>query len=231
MSYLIFRGVSTMDLPNVYVSKMPSHKKAAMRYTEYYVKGRDGALHIDEGLANYEIQATLVLLDGDASARQAVNAWASGSGKLITSDDPDKCYRAAVRKEVRWTRVLGNRGYFDTAQITWDCDPYMYEADEKPIVRTSSGSIKNPGTAPAIPLLVLEGSGNCKVTIGGTQFTISNVTSGVPVTLDCENGYAYAESGAMMMSGDFPEIPVGTSTVTLGSHVTKLTITPHWRWI
>lgn len=231
MSYLIFRGVSTVDIPNVYISKMPSHKRAAMRYTEYYVKGRDGALHIDEGLANYEITATLVLVDGDASARQAVNAWASGSGKLITSDDLSKCYKAAVRKEVRWTRVLGNRGFYDTAQISWDCDPYVYEADETPIVLTASGSIKNPGTAPAIPLLVLEGSGNCSVTMGGTTFSISGVSSGVPVTLDCENGYAFAASGAMMMTGNFPEIPVGTSTVTLNGNVSRLTITPHWRWI
>lgn len=231
MSFLIFRGVSTMDLPNVYISKMPSHKKASMRYTEFYVNGRDGALHIDEGLSNYEITATLVLVDGDASVRQMVNAWASGSGKLITSDDLSKCYKAAVRKEVRWTRTLGNRGYFDTAQITWDCDPYMYESNETPIVLTASGNIVNPGTAKAIPLLVLEGSGNCSVTMGGTTFSISNVSSGVPVTLDCENGYAFAASGAMMMTGNFPEIPVGTSAVTLGSGVTKLTITPHWRWI
>ena len=51
MAYLIFRGVGTEGsasivgannvLTNVYVSKMPSHKKASMRHTEYYVKGRD----------------------------------------------------------------------------------------------------------------------------------------------------------------------------------------------
>lgn len=231
MGYLIFKGISTLDIPNVYVSKMPSHKRASMRYTEFYVKGRDGALHIDEGLTNYDITATLVLVDGDASARQAVNAWATGSGKLITSDDLSKCYHAAVRSEVRWTRVLGNYGYFDTVQITWDCDPYMYESDEKSIQLTASGSINNPGTAKAIPLLVLEGSGNCSVTMGGTTFTISNVSSGVPVTLDCENGYAYADSGAMMMTGNFPEIPVGDSNVVLSSGISKLTITPHWRWI
>ena len=231
MSYLIFRGVSTLDIPNVQISKMPAHKKAGMRYTEFYVKGRDGALHIDEGLTNYELSATLILIDGDASARQAVNAWASGSGKLITSDDLSKCYHAAVRKEVRWTRQPGNRGYFDTAQISFDCDPYMYEADEKNIVLTASGTITNPGTAAAIPLLVLEGSGTCSVTMGGTTFSISGVSSGVPVTLDCENGYAFAASGAMMMTGNFPEIPVGDSTVTLGGGTAKLTVTPHWRWI
>lgn len=231
MSYLIFRGVSTADIPDVYISKMPSHRRATMRYTEYYVKGRDGALHIDEGLTNFDLTATLVLLDGAAETRQAVNAWASGSGKLITSDDLSKCYHAAVRKEVRWTRVLGNHGFFDTAQITWDCDPYMYETDEEPIVLTSSGNIKNPGTAKAIPLLVLSGSGTCTVTMGGTQFSISNVSSGVPVTIDCENGYAYAASGAMMMSGEMPEIPIGTSTVTLNGNVSQLSITPHWRWI
>ena len=101
MSYIKFRGVSTASLSNVAVSKMPSHRKAARRVTEYYVNGRDGALHVDNGLANFELEAVLVLLQGTAAARQIVNAWADGTGKLILSDQPGLAYRASVIQEIK----------------------------------------------------------------------------------------------------------------------------------
>ena len=85
MGYLIFRNYSTESLTDVYVSQMPSHRKAAMRYTEYYVKGRDGALHIDEGFENFDLEVKLVLVNASIERRYEVNAWADGTGKLISS--------------------------------------------------------------------------------------------------------------------------------------------------
>ena len=162
MSYLIFKGVSTESIGGVAVSKMPSHKRAAMRYTEFYVKGMDGALHIDDGYANMEIDATLVLLDANPETRYSVNAWATGIGKLITSDDPTRAFKASVKREVQWQRVRGNAGFFDTARINFDCDPYLYEANESVIEFTANGELSNPGTATALPLIKVEGSGNVK---------------------------------------------------------------------
>lgn len=231
MGYLIFKGIDTRSLGNVAVSVMPSHRRGAMRYTEFYVKGRDGALHIDEGLSNIEIQTTLVLLDASADTRQAVNAWASGTGKLITSDDTTKAYKASVKREIQWSRVQGNYGYFDTARITFDCDPYMYLATETDYVFTESGTITNPGTEKSIPFIEVEGAGNVTFTVGDETVTINNMVSGTPVYLDCENGYVYSTSGAMQMVGEFPEIQTGINTVSLGSNATKITITPHWRWV
>lgn len=231
MSYLIFKGESTAAIPGVQISKMISHKRARKRYQEFFVRGRDGAVHIDDGYANMTLEATLVLIDAPAETRQLVNAWATGSGKLITSDDLTKAYKAAVWDEVKWSRVRGNYGYFDTARIQFDCDPYMYEATEEDQVFTASGTIYNPGTETAIPLIKVEGAGNVTFTAGGQTVTVKSMTSGTPVYLDCENGYVYAQSGAMEMVGEFPELPKGTSNVTLGTNCTKITITPHWRWI
>lgn len=231
MGYVIFRGVSTRQLPGVAVSKMPSHRRASRRYTEYYVKGRDGALHIDEGLSNMEISLELVLLDASAETRQAINDWANGSGMLVLSDDPQKAFKASVWREVQYQRVLGNKGYFDQVRINFDCDPYMYEAYETVIEFTANGSLSNPGTATALPEIQVEGAGNVTFEVGGQQITIKGMTSGVPVTLDCANGYVFAASGAMEMVGEFPELPKGVSDVKLGTNATKITVTPHWRWV
>ena len=231
MGYIDFRGVSTVALPGVEVSKMPAHKRAAMRYTEYYVRGRDGALHTDEGYSNFELEATLVLIDAAAATRQTVNAWATGTGKLILSDDPTKAYKASVKKEIKWTRVQGNNGFFDMARVIFSCDPFMYEAAETTMTITASTTVSNPGTEEAYPTIVVNGSGNASFTVDGKTVTIAGMTSNVPVTLDCENGYVFAQSGAMTMTGEFPVLPKGMCTIAPGSGVTSLQVTPHWRWV
>ena len=242
MGYIIFRGKGTVGsdsivgaanvLANVYVSKMPNHKKASMRYTEYYVKGRDGALHVDEGFASFPYPVTLVLLKATVATRQLVNAWADGTGKLITSDDTSKAFKATVKDEVVWTRVQANGGFYDSAQITFICEPCMVQASETPQVFTSSGTITNLGTADAYPLLAIEGEGDTTVTIAGEEITIGDMTANVPVYIDCENGYVYTATGATEMHGNIPYFPVGsTSSITLGTNATKVTVTPHWRWV
>ena len=243
MGYVIFRGISTDTtatisssicsgkLTGVVASKMPSHKKASMRMTEYYVKGRDGALHVNEGFANFNLTVQVVLIDKAATTRQLVNAWADGTGKLITSDDLTRAYKATVEQEIIWSRVQGNSGFYDTATITFNCQPFMYEAVDSVSEFRESGNIVNLGTDESFPTIVVEGSGDVAFDIAGQTVEINDMTSGVPITLDCENGYVWAASGSFTMVGDFPTIPISTSTVTISEGITKLTITPHWRWV
>lgn len=240
MGYIVFRGVSTNSLEGIAVAKMPSHKKAGRRMTEYYVAGRDGAVHVDNGMANTPIDATLVLLAQPAEARQIINAWADGTGKLISSDQPGLAWRGTVIDEIKWSRVLGNKlpinnipkdTFFDTAKITWNCEPYMYEAVDTVITITANQAIINPGTAKALPMIQVNGSGDSSFTVNGFEIQIDDMTSGVPVYIDCENGYVYTASGATAITGDFPELAMGTNAITLGSGVTSLLITPHWRWV
>ena len=279
MSWISFRGVRTDTLGNVAVMKMPSHRTAARRMTEFYVAGRDGALHIDNGLADIEEEAVLVLLDAGARARQLVNAWADGTGKMITSDDPTLAYKATVIQEITWTRtvaasliapfvptkdyIIGDfvkyegdvyeftanhsagvwnssqveerpwlvKGIFDTAKIRFTCDPYMYEAVDSQITLTQTGSITNPGSATALPMIQVNGSGDCSFSVNGNEIQIADVESGVPVYIDCDAGYVYTASSGGEITGGFPELDIGTNTITIGSGITSLVITPHWRWI
>jgi phage-related protein len=210
---------------------MPSHKKAAMRSTEYYVKGRDGALHVDEGYENFDIVATLVLLNAGINSRLEVNAWADGTGKLILSDDLTHAYMASVKDEVQWTRVKANGGFYDSAEITFNCQPFLYEAVDSMIEFVTTGSIINPGSAEAFPLIKVEGAGDASFSVNGNEISIASMTANVPVYIDCANGYVYTDSGATSMTGEIPVLTFGTNTITFGSNVTKITLTPHWRWV
>lgn len=278
MSDVWFRGISLSSLGNVYVSQMPSHKKAAMRHSEYYVKGRDGALHVNEGMANYDITLRVVLINGGAKLRQLVNAWADGKGKLIASDDLTLAYNASVLEEITWSRVAAHQfvkpfdathsytvgefcknngqvykckvahtgawnashfeeanyivnGLFDTAEIVFDCEPYMVEAVDSQISVSASTVIQNPGSAEAYPMIQVNGSGDVEFTINGYTVEIADMSANVPVYLDCGAGYVYTAEGATEMTGNFPVLAMGNNTVTLTSGVTSLLITPHWRWV
>ena len=284
MGYVSFRGVSTQNLANVYVQMMPSHKKAAKRMTEYRVKGRDGVLHTDEGFDNTEITIRLVMVNAPAQTRQIINAWADGTGKLISSDDLSRCWKATVIDEIQYNRMeaatiapaafstskayyvgdyvtyngavykfitnhaAGNwntsqvqaqpwkiDGLYDTAEITFNCAPHMYESVDTPVVFTQGGSITNPGTDVSFPLIKVEGSGTCDFRIGNTEeyyIIIYDVEANVPVYIDCETGYVYTASGAKEMVGNIPLLEMGENPVVFGSNgLTKLTITPRWRWV
>ena len=238
MGYLIFRNASTANLldpadnqPKVYVSKMPSHMKAAMRNTEYYIKGRDGALHVDEGYENFDIEVVLILLNASAATRLVVNAWADGTGKLISSDDLTKAYNASVKEEVQWERVQANQGFYDTATITFSCQPFMVEAVDSQTTLTESGALLNPGSAVSYPMIEVNGSGDASFAVNGNEIEIDDMTAGTPVYIDCETGYVYTQAGATSIRGEIPYFEMGTNTITLGDGVSSLVITPRWRWI
>ena len=236
MSDLIFRGVAVSSLDDVFINKMPDHRKASMRFSEYCVNGRDGALHVDEGLANFDLTATLIMINGLPSTRQLINAWADGTGKLITSDDLTHAYQATVKEEIQWTRVLSNKlngvqRFHDAAVITWNCQPYMVEAVDSQIEVTASQAIINPGSATALPMIKVNGSGNVSFSVNGNAISIAGMTASVPVYLDSATGYVYTAQGATAMTGEFPVLQLGTNNITLGSGVSSLLITPHWRWI
>lgn len=226
-----FRGVSASSL-GLIVTQMPAHVKAAMRTTAYNLPGRDGELHVNEGFGAVDIPVKVSAWDASPTIRQQINAWADGTGKLISSDDTSKCWMASVTDEIIYTRRSHHNGHFyDEAEIVFRCQPYMKEATESTITMTQSGQIANLGDAEALPLIKVTGSGTCVFTIGGETIRLTGVQSGEPVYIDSESGYVYTDDGNAVMEGNFPTIPIGNSQVTITSGVTQLLITPRWRWV
>lgn len=228
---LIFRGISASSL-GLIVTKMPDHAKAAMRNTSYNLPGRDGELHVNEGFGAIDITVRVSAWEANASIRQTINAWADGTGKLISSDDLTKCWMASVIDEILFTRRSHHNGkYYDEAEIVFRCQPYMKESTESTLTITQSTQIANLGDAVALPLIKVTGSGTCVFTIGGETIRLTGVQSNTPVYIDSESGYVYTDNGNSVMEGNFPTIPVGNSQVTITSGVTQLLITPRWRWV
>ena len=77
----------------------------------------------------------------------------------------------------------------------------------------------------------MEGSGEVSIQIDGKTLVIPSLTSGW--TADCANRWICLNGTPQWnaWTGDFPQIPVGTSSILFTGSITKLTITPHWRYL
>ena len=230
MSYVVFRGVSTADL-GVYIAKggMPNHKKAPQKYTEYDISGRDGAVHIMDGYGPFDLKVVLQMIQDTPSARTVINAWADGSGDLYSSDNPSLVWRASVLKEVKYGRAVYGGQVYDTATITFRCQPIMRERVPTVVTLTGAGVLSNIGNVAALPKIIVRGSGDCRITIGGQVIELEGVSG--DVTIDSEAGYVYTSSGAVAMTGEFPVLGLGDTEVSFNSAVSSLTITPNWGWL
>lgn len=230
VNWISFRGVSTETLSNVIVRRMPDHKKAAMRYTAYDIKGKDGELRVNEGYGMIDLELEVMLWNCTAPNRQVVNAWADGTGKLITSDDDTRAYMATA-EDIEWTRDKIGGKFYDVASINFRCQPIMREAVESEEHFTESGSIANVGTVESYPLITVHGSGECVFSINGYDITLTDVDADNPVVIDSDAGYVYTTDGAAEMSGEFPVLSIGSNAVTITSGVTQIDIKPRWGWI
>lgn len=227
MNYVKFRGVSTQDI-GALVDTMPPHKKPPMRYTEYVVQGKNGSMHTEEGYDAFDLPVTCTMFRQEATARDAINAWADGTGQLVTSDMPDRCWIASVLRPVDYQRREYGK-YYDKFTVTFRCQPIMREVVPTVQTFTKNGVIANLGDVIAHPLIVVEGAGDVEFSIAGQTIILHNVTENV--TIDSEAGYVYTPSGAVSMIGEFPVLPLGESNITIVKGVVRLNITPNWGWL
>ena len=162
----------------------------------------------------------------------AVGDWLDGAGELTLGSLPGYAYRAQVINQIPFTRLLqGNGGYMCFTPI-FRCQPFRYEATPcADIVYTQPGEIVNPGNVDARPLIRVEGSGDVMVQAGMGAF-LYGLEDGIIIDSEMED--CLTLDGANLLNdkldGEFPRIPPGTWQVTWTGNVTRVTITPRWRW-
>ena len=96
---------------------------------------------------------------------------------------------------------------------------------------TSTSTLTNPTLFEALPLLRVYGTGT--FSIGGVQMKITSANSYTDI--DCDARECYKDTYATncndkveLTSGKFPTLPAGISQITLGSGITRISITPRW---
>lgn len=230
---LTFDGENSLDY-GVYITGNAVYNAPERVVDMITIPGRNGALSLDQG--RFE-NITVTYPAGTFGSSQSEfasaisdfrNALASRHNYVRIEDDyhTDEFRLGLYKSGLEVDPVSMNRaGEFD---IVFDCKPQRFlKSGENVYTRTASGSINNPTLFEARPLLVVTGTGN--LTVNGVQIAIS----ATPTTIDCEameayNGTKSRNSDIVLTPNKFPILKPGNNTITLGSGITKVEITPRW---
>ena len=227
----IWNGASSRVM-GIRLQAMPEIIRPEERVNHVTIPGRSGELTITEGedIYNSYIQ-TIPMAVFTPEAVKDAERWLRGSGWVTFCSEPELKQKARVINAVTFKKHGRNSEYWD-GDVQFYCDPIKYLITEEEIEVTSSGTtVANPGDMVAFPKIAITGSGLITVSAGGKTLTIPNCVSGW--VIDSENEWI-TQNGIPQVnacSGNFPVFNTGNNTVTFTGNVTKLTITPGWRFL
>ena len=231
-NYFTFDGRSSSDF-GVYLSGTGTYGSPARAYNMISVPGRNGDLvGIENRLENVELTyPAFIYANFQANVRALRNYLLSKFGycRLQDTYHPGE-YRKAVYRGGLDPEVLQNHraGSFD---ITFECEPQRYlTSGETVTTLTASGTITNPTLFASRPLLRVYGTGI--LGIGSQSITILS-GAGSPVDIDCEIMEAYqgtvSKNAFIQLSNyTFPALQPGANSISLGSGISRVDITPRW---
>lgn len=232
-NYFTFDSVTSTSL-GTYISGEGSFNAPERVYDMQVIPGRNGALAIDERrFENIDVTYPAFIFKNDGTTFESAMATLrsslmsrNGYKKLTDTYHTDE-FRMAIFKtaiEVEPTNI-NRAGEFN---LVFTCKPQRFlTSGESVTTLTSSGTISNPTLFDARPLLVVTGTGN--LTVNGVQIAISKT----PTTIDCEameayNGSTSRNGDIVLTPNEFPVLSPGSNTITLGTGITKVEITPRW---
>ncbi|HQC53549.1 MAG TPA: hypothetical protein PLE92_10475 [Lentisphaeria bacterium] len=232
MSEITFKG-TTASSKSVTVLKYPEIVKPTLRVETVKVPGRDGELTLS-GMPSYEamvLECECMVPSVDKISAAA--AWLTGRGDLVLGNDPDYAYDAQVIDEIRFEKIL--RGHAHRRfTVPFLCQPLKKKAvTESDIELTAPGTVVNIGHVPSRPLIKIQGSGNVVLAVGAYSLAITGISTSI--LIDSDLGMATNAAGTVnesyKVSGEWPLLVVGNNAVGWTGTVSKVTITPRWRYL
>jgi len=232
-----WNGVRCTDY-GIYVTEQPTPTIPEERVTFTNIPGRSGALTTLEGDYVYEdmvLTATCVLSDPDRIPEIA--GWLRGSGTVTFANRDGGFYYARVTNQIPFEKILRGNPHRAFA-VNFRCKPFWYEADVAPKnILPASGStsgyvtLQNPGNVPSEPIITVTGTGEITLIVDMTIVELSDVNGEIVIDSVLQEAYSGTESMNSCMSGDFPTLPPGNSTISWTGNVTYLKVEPNWRYL
>lgn len=225
MNYFIWNGINSLTY-GVVAEKLPPPSRDAERVEKLTIPGRDGHMTLSDDTFDGQIRAVECGFL-DRSLKDTVFAWLRGSGVVTFSNEPTRAYKARITEAIPMERL---NDVFHSFIVTFDCQPFAYEATPTVHTLTSSGTITALGTRWSTPLIRVTGAG--ELTIDSTVYTIA-ATSGeayVDIDSEIEECYYGTNNRNSKVSGGFPILTPGEHTITLGAGITQVDITGKYRW-
>lgn len=233
--YFLYNGISS-EVHGIIIDSPPIRGTVAPNEEVIKIPGKKEALHQSDGTYDDQIINVFCTLaeDGDDILREKfrnITAWLN-TGKyadLIFSDEPTKVYKAKLMSKVEMLQQYSQLGEFI---LIFRSKPFVYSDTNNQInISTSPGALYNPGTVDSEPIMKVYGSGNVTLTINGKDITVNDITEYVTIDSVIKDCYKDNILKNGDMAGDFPELMPGENTLSWTGSVTKIEITPNWRWL
>lgn len=206
---------------------LPERKSPKRRDESIVISGRHGTLTAtDYTFESYIIQAEFILKE--ASKINEICSNFKGEGDLIFSDSPDRKYKARVNNQIEFSRIIRDLKRF---AVEFEVQPFMYEAVPSDLTLIEPTSILNIGTFASELIITVYGQGDITVIINNKNIVLKDIEEKITINSEIMNAYNDTLSLNNKMSGDFPIFELGENNISWTGSVTKLIITPNWRWI
>ena len=226
-----WNGVSSSSY-GIHVLTQPQLIRPLERHEYTNVPGRNGSLVTTEGEDVYDdILLTVECWVKDTSRITEICAWLKGGGKIKFSTRPGGFWYGRVNNQISFEKLLRENAH-RSFSIVFRCKPFWYKDNVSDIeITRSTSEVTNPGTVYSEPLVKVYGSGEITLMVG--QYITELVDIDESITLDSELQEAWKndESQNSCVSGDFPLLKPGFNAVSWTGDVTKVVITPRWRYL
>ena len=222
--YFIWKNISSLD-KNIMVNKLPNFERPPANIEKIVISGRDGFLTQDDGTYQGTVKTCECSLDNGNI--EDICSWLTGCGDVTFSNEPDKIYKAVIINKIPFSKIIPT---FHSFIIQWDCQPQKYSISNDIITLTTVGTITNPATAIAKPIIKVYGTGTINLTINSTAITLTNVVDYVTIDSELQDAYHDTQLFNNDMVGEFPILQVGTNTINWSGAVIKIEIQGNWRF-
>lgn len=236
MSYFTWGGYSS-EAKYVIVDEYPDIVRPPLRLETVRIPGRDGDLTLmgTDAYEPYDKGVKCIALP--AATLTDLAGWLKGSGYVVFGNEPLYKYPARIAEQIDFATALRGREH-RRFTVKFRTQPWkeLATTPEDQVVTSSGTSVSNAGTLDALPVLTVTGSGTVTVLVGSLySFTLTGMSSGTPLRLDCAAGIVTDEDVLVnytdMMSGQFPRLIPGSSTVSWTGSVTSIAVTKNQRWL
>ena len=214
------------------------------------IPGRSGCLFLREDPVYEEQTLTLGLVIPPPGTAEAALCWLRGRGTLVLSVRPDRALTAEAAAVTLFP--LADGGWEGTAGFLVQPLKAQYPPEEATEIDTGgaegSTDITHQGDVPARPLYILEGTGDLILDVGdaaedgnGSRIVVHLDETGDGCVIDTDAGTVTNLDGTESLTASTELfyngfrglwLPVGDdTTVAWGENVTKVTVSPRWRWL
>jgi phage-related protein len=227
MDSFIWKGKDSYDDFGIVISELPPEIVPEDDIEEVTIAGRDGDLTIDNNAKkSYTLPMTCTLMDFESI--EEVKAWLNGSGDLVFNWQSDFKYDARLNNKIDIAQGLEKFGEFP---LIWKVQPYKKSISDSVISLDGTGTIYNSTGNTSKPIVKVFGTGSINLNINGNIINLTNVSEYIVIDSELVDAYKDTMLKNNDMNGEFPELITGANSLSWTGTVTKVEITPNWRYI